>query len=354
MRRFVKTTLLIFFSIVIAAAAMAQVRGRGRLQGVIVDEAGKPIAGATVTLVPAGEETQPIVAKTDAKGRWSALGLTGGTWNIDVAAEGYETSRGTAAVSEFQMTPAIKTTLVRVVQQQMPVEAVPPTPIIPQEAIDAIKEGQDLLRVQAGDVVTTTESTSHTVTANEVKDNAKRAVANFEKALPLVPTDNPEVSQIRNQLLQVMSQAYYRAGDLPKAISMLEQANIVDPSATPDPAVTQRNVLLVNLYLENGELAKARALLEKLPAGAVTDPTVYSNIGILFLNQKNPADAMTYFTKAVELDTKRADSYYYRGLAALQLGRNKDAKADFEQVLALAPDSPEASDAKQYLASLKK
>jgi Flp pilus assembly protein TadD len=354
MRRFVNTTTLIFLSVVIAATAMAQVRGRGRLQGLIVDETGKPIAGATVTLVPAREETQPIVAKTDAKGRWSALGLTGGTWNIDIAAEGFETSRGTVAVSEFQMSPAIKTTLVRVVVQQMPVEAVPATPIIPQEAIDAIKEGQDLLKIQAGDVVTTTESTSHTVTANEVKDNAKQAVARFEKALPLVPTDNPDVSEIRNQLLQVMSQAYYRAGDLPKAISMLEQANIVDATATPGTAVTQRNVLLVNLYLENGDLAKARALLEKLPAGAITDPTVYSNIGILFLNKNNPTDAMTYFTKAVELDPKRADSYYYRGLAALQLGKNNNAKADFEQVIALAPDSSEAGDAKQYLASLKK
>src|SRR5581483_3478016 len=116
---------------------------------------------------------------------------------------------------------------------------------------------------------------------------------------------------------------------------------------------TTREVLLANLLLENGQLDQGRALLDKLPPNAITDPTAYINIGILFLNKKNPADAAAYFTKAVELDAKRAESYYYRGLAEIQLKRNKEAKADFQQVLALAPDSSEGHDAKQLLAGLK-
>ena len=114
-----------------------------------------------------------------------------------------------------------------------------------------------------------------------------------------------------------------------------------------------RDVLLANLYLENGQLEQGRALLEKLPPAAITDPTAYLNIGILFLNKKNTADAATYFTKAINMDPKRAESYYYRGLAEVQSKKFKEAKADFEQVLALAPDSSEAHDAKQLLASLK-
>jgi tetratricopeptide (TPR) repeat protein len=150
-----------------------------------------------------------------------------------------------------------------------------------------------------------------------------------------------------------MAQAYYRAGDMPKAIAMLEQINTVDPWTTPDPGITQRNILLVNLYLEHGDLAKGRALLEKLPAGAVTDPTIYMNIGILFLNKNNPRDAEVYFTKAVDMDPKRAESYYYRGLSEIQLKKNKEAKADFNEVILLSPDSSEAKDAKQYLTALK-
>jgi tetratricopeptide (TPR) repeat protein len=62
---------------------------------------------------------------------------------------------------------------------------------------------------------------------------------------------------------------------------------------------------------------------------------------------------VTYFTKAIDLDATRAESFYYRGRANLQLNKTKEAKADFEKVLELAPDSPEGRDAKQLIDSLK-
>ena len=362
MRRLMNITTILILSLTMATAATAQMRGKGRLQGVVLDKAtGKPIEGATVTLAPSAGQTQPITTKTDSKGHWSALGLTGGGWNIDIAANGYDISRGTASVSEMQMAPMIKTELTPAAKQEPAPMASAPTPLIPKEAVDAIREGQDLLKIKAGDVVTTSQASSsgtstavsHTVTAGEAKQNAERAVVDFEAALPLVPDDKPETKEIRSQLMQVMAQAYYRAGDVAKAIGMLEQLNTADPWTTPDPGITQRNLLLVNLYLEHGDLAKGKALLEKLPAGAVTDPTVYTNIGILFLNKNNPRDAEVYFTKAVDMDPKRAESYYYRGLSEIQLKKNKEAKADFNQVIALSPDSPEAKDAKQYIAALK-
>jgi hypothetical protein len=356
MRKLTLTTALTL-SLLVTMAGSAQVRGHGRLQGVVVDQAtGKPIAKAVVTVTPASQDTTPIVATTDAKGRWAALGLTNGKWNIDITADGYETTRGSAAVSELQMAPPIKTSMAAVVaapQEPAPVE--PAGPLIPKEAVDLITEGQTLLKINAGEVVTGTESgadSSHTVTDAEVKENARHAVANFEKAMGLIPEDHPATGNIRSQLMEVMAQAYYRAEDLPKAIAMLERLNTVDPWTTPDPGITQRNVLLVNLYLEHGDLDKGKALLDKLPAGAVTDPTVYVNIGILFMNKEQINDARTFFTKAIDLDPKNGVSYYYRGLAGLQLKKNAEARADFQQVIALAPGSTEAGDAKQMLDAL--
>lgn len=345
-------------SILIVHLAEGQVRGRGRLQGVVTDKnSGKPVVGATVTLSPAAEKTAPIVAKTDRNGKWSALGLTSGAWNIDIVAEGYEPTSGSAAVSEMQMAPPIKTAIVPAAKREETVTVpMSEAPLIPSEAADAINEAQSLLRLKAGDVISTVsggQTTQQTVTAEEAAENAKRAIALFEKALPLVP-DVGETREVRSQLLQVMAQAYYKAGDLAKAIATLSEANARDASAGADPAaLAQRNLLLVNLHLEQGDLEKGKALLETLPPASVTDPVVYSNIGILFLNKQKPADALTYFTRAVDLDPKRAESYYYRGLALLQLQKNRDARADFEKVVALAPESPEAKDARQYLASLK-
>ncbi|HSP16481.1 MAG TPA: tetratricopeptide repeat protein [Thermoanaerobaculia bacterium] len=354
--------LIMSAALFVAAVSFAQVRGVGRLQGVITDKTtGKGVAGATITVNTAAGNTQPIVVKSDSRGRWAALGLTNGVWNIDITASGYVMSRGSAAVSEMQVAPPIKTQLEPEARKEA-AATVPTAPSVPKEAVDAIREGQELLKVKAGDVVTTTQAAadgsstavSHTVTAAEVQENAKRSVADLEKALPMIPEDTPELKDVKNQVLQVLAQAYYRAGDVPGAIGTLERLEVADPwTATADAAYTTREVLLANLYLENGQLDKGKAILDKLPPSAITDPTAFINIGILFLNKKNPADAATYFSKAVALDAKRADSYYYRGLAELQLRQNKEAKADLEQVVALSPDSPEAHDAKQLLANLK-
>jgi len=364
MRRWIAITSAVIL-LLLAAAANAQLRGLGRLQGNVTDKnTGKPVTGAQIVISLPNGHTTPITVKTDARGHWSAIGMTSGVWNIDISATGYNTTRGTANVSEAGgMTPAINTALEpQAAAQPAPEAQVQTAPSVPVEAVNLIKEGQQLLGAKPGDVITVAQtdtagastSVAHTVTEGELKDNAKRAVADLEKALPQVPDTTPELKEVRNQIMNVMAQAYYRAGDTPNAIATLEKLNTTDPMpATPDAAHTTRQVLLANLYLENGQLDKGRALLDTLPPGAISDPTAYINIGILFLNKKNPADAATYFSKAIAMDAKRADTYYYRGLAEVQLKKMKEAKADFEQVVSLAPDSSEAKDAKALLAQIK-
>jgi predicted Zn-dependent protease len=313
------TTLVIAVVMLIAAGTtFAQVRGKGRLQGIVTDKASaKPVDGATVTISPADGATAPIIVKTNAKGRWSALGLTSGSWNIDIEAKGFTTSRGAVAVSELQMMPPIATQLDPAVAKEEAAATVSAGPSVPQEVIDAVNLGQSLM----------------------AEEKFKEAVVEFEKALPALPDNLP--------LKQVASQAYYKSGDLKNAIKMLEEVTAADP------ANHVMSVLLTNLYLEDGQLDAGKARLAGLPADAITDPTVYLNIGILFLNKNNPEEAATYFTKAVDMDNTRPEAFYYRGLANLQVKKTKEAKADFEKVVALAPESTEASDAKQLINSLQ-
>lgn len=346
MRRFI--TLAVLLSLVAAVAATAQVRGKGRLQGTVVDqETGKPIAGAKITIGVADGSTQPIIAKTDAKGRWSALGLVGGTWNVDIEAPGYATSQGTVAVSELQMVPPIKTALTPVKTQEAPAAAAAVQGPIPDEVRAAVMKAQELLVPQAGDMIPSADPSqpSKNVTADDVKANGKQAAELLEGALPQIPSDTPELQTVRTQVMQVLAQAYYKSGNVQKAIANLEKVYAADSSNTGVA------LLLVNLYLEAERLADGKAIIEQLPAGAITDPTVYLNVGILFMNNNSVADALTYFEKAVALDATRAEAFYYRGLANLQLKKMDAAKADLQKVVALAPDSSEGRDAKQLLAS---
>jgi Flp pilus assembly protein TadD len=332
----------LFIASLVTFVATGQIRGKGRLQGSVIDKTtGKPIAGAQVTV--SGANTKPIVTKTNAKGQWSALGLVNGTWNVDIEAKGYQTLQGSASISEMQMAPPIRSELVPVVEAEVPVETGPTN--VPEEVINAVTEAQELLSRAVGDAVSDADATL--VTADMVKANSAKAAGLLETALPQIPTDTEERQRIRIQVQQLLAQAQYKAGNLDKAIATLSAL------VASDETNHTNALLLVNLYLEGGKLTEGKALLEKLPDWAVSDPVVYLNVGILFMNKDSAKDAVTYFDKAIALDAAKPEGYYYRGLAHVQLKDNAAAKADFEKVLELAPNGPEANDARQMLAGLK-
>jgi regulator of sirC expression with transglutaminase-like and TPR domain len=339
-----------FLAVSLMPSAFAQMRGTGRLQGTVTDKAtGKPIAGAQVTI--SGANTKPLVTKTNAKGQWSALGMTNGTWNVDIEAKGYQTLRGSASVSEMQMAPPIRSQLVAEVEATVPME--PVVKNVPDDVVNAVNQAQELLSVSEGDPAGATETAGAAVTVDTVKANGATAAKLLAAALPRIPTDTEERKRIRVQVQQLLAQAYYKAGDLDHAIETLKALVAADAADAADAGKQANALLLANLYLEGGKLAEGKALLEQLPEGSITDPTVYLNVGILFLNKESAADAVVYFDKAVALDANQATGYYYRGLAQLQLKKMAEARADFQKVVALAPDGPEAKDARQLLADMK-
>ena len=105
--------LLLAFSLVPLAAQ--DWAGKGRAQGLVKDEAGNPIEGATIKLqFPANSPIggpEPLV--TNKKGRWSFLGMQGGNWKVVIDKEGFLPSEGGLYVNEFQPGKAVVITLER-------------------------------------------------------------------------------------------------------------------------------------------------------------------------------------------------------------------------------------------------
>ena len=84
------SVLLVLFVAVTASSAAAQDwRGKGRLEGRVTDEDGKPVAGATVKIRLPDNPSQGVDLKSDSKGRWAYLGLRGGDWKITIEAPGF-------------------------------------------------------------------------------------------------------------------------------------------------------------------------------------------------------------------------------------------------------------------------
>jgi Flp pilus assembly protein TadD len=337
-RRFLLPLVAVLFA---ATSLLAQAyRGNGRLQGVVLDPDGKPIAGAKVTLTSAKTQSGPPALTTDKNGKWAFLGMANGQWHVDIEAPGFAPSRGSVDVSEFQRIPPLKKTLERVVV--VPAEEVPVAkPGLPQEAIDAVNAAQSLLD----------EAEGRTLAVEPLTDERKKklygdAALSLEKALTLIPED-AENAKTLVQMRQLLAQSYYKTGELKKSIELLKRV----AAASPENVGVQ--LLLANLLLEDGRLEEGRAALAAVPESAMSDPTAYINVGILFMNKSQQQDAYGYFDKAVTMNPNRGESYYYRGLAQLQMQKLKEAKADFEKVIALAPESGEAKDAQDLLKQFK-
>ena len=296
-------------------------KGMARIGGSIVDPAGKPIQGAKVVLKSVRDDAGPTVV-TDKHGKWAALGLAGGQWNIDVVADGYLTKQVSVSLSEINRVPPMKIAL----------EAAPP-PEPPKEEPKEV--------IQVGGVEITPEVAQSIEIANGFMKEQKwaEAAAEYEKVVAVLSTNL--------QLKAALARAYYGAGDKKKAIDRLQEVY------TADPANVTYATLLADMLLEDGKVEEGKKVLAALPPGALTDPNTLLNLGIRMVNNNKPDEAWKLFNDAVTAAPDLAPAYYYRGIAALQLKKMKEAKADLQKVISLAPDSSEAGDAKDLIAQIK-
>jgi len=315
-------------ALLVAAAASAQAwRGTGRLSGIVVDQNGKPVKGAKVTLLAVrGSNTGPEPILTDAKGSWVAGGLIGGQWLIDIEAEGFLVRKSNANVSEVErLAKPIKLQL-EPKPEEKPKEPEP----------EPMKE-----TIQVGGVEITPETAAAIEAANNFMkaEQWKEAAAEYEKAVAALSTNM--------QLKAAMARAYYGAGELKKAIAALQEVHAADGSNVIYAT------LLADMLLESGDVAGGEKVLSALPAGSLTDPNTIINLGVRFVNNNKPEQAYKLFNDAVTVASDFAPAYYYRALALVQLQKIKDAKADLQKVIELGPDTPEAKEAKELLAQIK-
>jgi tetratricopeptide (TPR) repeat protein len=107
---------------------------------------------------------------------------------------------------------------------------------------------------------------------------------------------------------------------------------------------------LEQVLLAEPDNAQVRAIAAQ---AALRDPDAFYNIAVNFVNAGLAEDGILYFTKAIALDAGYVDGYYQRALAYLKVGRTAECRADFEKVVALSPDGPQAELARKALAQVR-
>jgi Tfp pilus assembly protein PilF len=279
-------------------------RGVGRLGGTVTDDKGQPLEGVVVKGQRA-ESTSTTQGKTNKKGEWALNGINGGQWNLDFEKPGYETSRITATVEEHSPNPPVLTKLKKAAAD-------------PNIALQAdLKKASDLM--------------------------AQQKYADARTIYESILAQHPEATQIEPYI----ARTYYGEHQIDPAIEHLRKAAAAEPNSV------EVKLLLANLLAEKGNSEESQQLLSSIDESKITDPAVLLNIGIGLLNQKKPADALTWFDKSVAKFPDSADSYYYRGITELQLEKTDAAKADLTKFVTMAPNAPEAATAKGILEKLK-
>jgi Flp pilus assembly protein TadD len=299
-----------------AAAPGQDWKGKARLDGKVVNDRGEPVVKAQLVFKLKGKDAGPTT-ETDARGRFAYFGFASGDWDVDISAPGYITRKTSVHLSELSRIPPMEIKLERMPDAPPPQAAVAAPKDTKAEIVPMIEKGNALL---------------------EQKDYAG-ARGEYEKALAAVP-DNPII-------LRAIARTYYVEKKYDEAITALQKAHA---AASDDVETT---LLLANLQFERGNVEEGKALLDKLPADSVKDPAVYLNAGIVLLNKKNPAGAWDQFDRAVKIKSDDGEAYFYRGLAALQLKKTAEAKADLQKSVALDPNGSHAADAKDLLKSLR-
>jgi tetratricopeptide (TPR) repeat protein len=311
MRHVATLVLIALLLTVVATPVLAQGwAGRGRLQGTVKDENGEPIEGARITLIRDGAGPEPFF--TNAKGKWSFLGLTNGMWNVSIEFPGYVPSEGTVGANEFGRSATVNVTL-RPIPPEVLAEAAA------ELSVELLEQGNQLLQ----------------------EGKTTEARAEYENALGELEVEN------HPPVLMGIARTYYQEDNLEQAEATLRRIVEIEPDNI------DALKLLSSMLVAEGREDEAKVFMDLLPEGELLDADAYLNVGIDFYNEGQLDEALAEFETVVGNFPDLAAAYYYRGLVLLNKGENDAAAADFEKLIELAPDTPRATEARDFLEYLQ-
>lgn len=196
--------------------------------------------------------------------------------------------------------------------------------------------------VQNDDGVAAYEYQQQAVQLNPYLDNFRReyAVTNMLIAAALSnKTDATETE--KNQVAELIQQAIREA----------RSATLLDPNDTQNWLVLAQiyqNMIGVTEEAEQWAIQSYVQAIQTSP----TDPTLRVNLGGIFLNAKQYAQAAQLFNQATQLKADYPNGYYNLAIALQNLEQYTDAKLAYERVLALL--EPTSEDYTTVTAELEK
>jgi len=289
--------------------------GSGRVTGTVTDPEGQPIKDAKVQfLMWPDREAGPPPMVTNKKGKFSFLGIKGGSWIVVVEADQYRPWESPLPVEVYSSGVS---EAVEVVLEPMPAEEL--QAVRRYEASQHLEKGDEL--AEQGDLV--------------------GARAEYERALEQLGDEDDPVA------LAAIASTYLNEGETESAKAALRQSLAINP----DHVASLKAMCAIEAA--EGRVDEAEAMLARMPADEPIHPTTLINIGMTHYNQGEMEEAKPFLDRALAQEPKIPVAYYYRSLVELSLGDTVAARNDLERFVELAPDHPQAAEANEYLSHLR-
>lgn len=312
------TLLVAIVAVFLSLPAAAQ--STGMVKGKVVDEKGQPIDGAKITIDYLDGVNRKQETRTNKKGEFIQIGLFPGSYKVTaekekVGAQSFDVRVriGATADVNFQLIPGQTAGMSK---EDAAKNA---------ELRKSFEEG--VAASQAGNFDAAIAAFTHGTELNpncfdcwfnigyaetQKKDNEK-AEAAYKKAIEVKPD---------------YAAAYNALATLYNNQRKFDQAAQMSAKAT--------------------ELAASEG-----PAGGGNADAFY-NQGVILWNAGKVAEAKKQFQSAIQANPNHAESHYQLGMALVNEGTLGEAATEFETYLKLAPEGPNAAQAKALAAQLKK
>lgn len=298
--------LAVLFVMAGPAAAQSVIRGR------VVDQAGKPVEGAVVT-IEATESNRRAQVKTNRNGEFMQIGLPSGRYNVTATKDNLKqvlpatVSQGTPVELTFQLTPQSGLTPEQVKANQE-------TQTLAQEAIDAMRAGRD-----------------------------EDAIKLFNDLVVKVPTC---IDCYYN-----LGVAYSKRQQFAEAEASFLKATELAPNSA-DAYTGLANVYNAQKKFDQAQQVSAKAAELSGGAGGGGSAEALYNQGVILWNAGKFAEAKVQFEAAIKTDPKMAMAHYQLGMANLNLGQIPEARKAFEGYLTAEPNGAKAAEVQTFLKQL--
>jgi tetratricopeptide (TPR) repeat protein len=286
-----------------------------RVAGLVKDEGGQPIKGATIRAENPDAPLGSLTAATDDKGRFAIIGLARGEWMFTAEAPGFQ--------PQF--------TELNIVRTGTPL---PPLVFAMPKAI---------VRPPAGVEGLTAKDLQQQLGAADALFQQQK----FEEAVGIyrsILRGAPSLGVVNLQI----GAAYRNLKEYDKAIAAYSDLL----KAEPENAKAQIGAAMASM--EKGDSQSAEQGLTRAAAGPGPSRDVFYSLGEIKSAKNQNDEAIGWYQKAVAADNSWGKPLYRLGTLAMNKGDKDAALKAMSQVLAVDPTSPEAEQARTAIEQLKK